>query len=424
VQEPHARIDDAEIVFVGYGIQAPEYDWDDFKGRDLRGKVLLVLNNDPDWDPALFAGATRLYYGRWMYKYESAARQGAVGAIIIHTTPSAGYPWQVVQTSWSGEQFEVPAGAEPRVRAEAWVTERAARELLALAGRDLDELTDAARSRDFRPVPLGVRTSLAFTTTLSRTRTANVLGLLPGSDAERASEVVIYSAHHDHLGVGEPDASGDRIFNGAEDNGAGMAQVLAIGRAFAALEQKPRRSILLAFVGAEEQGLLGSAYYAQHPTFPPGRIAANINYDGGSILGRARDLVFVGKGKTTLDPIVEAVAARQGRVVVADRFPDRGYFYRSDQFNFARIGVPALYVYKSIDIVGRGPEWGRARFEEYEQTRYHQPSDELTPDWSFDALIDNARAGFWVGLIVANADAMPGWVPGDEFERARLEAAR
>jgi Zn-dependent M28 family amino/carboxypeptidase len=422
VQTEQAAVNNAEVVFVGYGIQAPEYDWDDFKGQDLSGKVLLMLNNDPDWDPGLFAGDTRLYYGRWSYKYESAARQGAAGAIIIHTQPSAGYPWQVVQTSWSGEKFELPAGDEPRIEIKAWVTEAAAQSLVALGGQDLAALVEAARSRDFTPVPLGVSTSLAFSNRLNRVQTANVYGLLQGSDPELGNQAVIYTAHHDHLGVGKPDASGDTIYNGALDNGAGIAQVLAIAKAFKALPTPPRRSVLMLFVGAEEQGLLGSAYYAAHPTFPAARIAANINYDGGDIWGRTRDVTYIGKGKSSLDAIVEEVAARQSRTVQPDQFPDRGYFYRSDQFSFAKIGVPAVFLRTGTDFIGRPAGWGREQVEYYESNHYHQPSDELQPDWNFDGMVENAELGFWTGLIIANTEQMPAWNPGDEFEAARKAA--
>jgi len=424
VQAERAAIDDAEVVFVGYGIEAPEYDWDDYKGADLEGKVLLMLNNDPDWEPELFAGERRLYYGRWTYKYESAARQGAAGAIVIHTDASAGYPWQVVQTSWTGEQFELPAGDEPRLGIEAWVSGDAARRLTAHAGQDLAALTEAAKSRDFRPVPLGITTSLELSNELSRVETANVAGLLPGSDPELSDEVVIYTAHHDHLGIapeGEG-AGGDRIYNGALDNASGVAQLLAIARAMTALPEPPRRSILFLFVAAEEQGLLGSEYYAAHPTYPPGRIAANLNYDGGNIWGETADLTLVGDGKSSLDAVAEAVAASQGRAVVGDQHPDKGYYYRSDQFSFAKIGVPALYPDTGSEFVGRPEGWGRERVEEWTATHYHQPSDELVADWDFAGMVDDARFGFLAGLIVANADAMPGWNPGDEFEAARKEA--
>jgi Zn-dependent M28 family amino/carboxypeptidase len=419
VQTPRGAIKNAEVVFVGYGIQAPEYGWDDFKGKDMKGKVLLMLNNDPDWDPALFGGTTRLYYGRWTYKYESAARQGAAGLIIIHTTPSAGYPFQVVQTSWSGEQFELPAADEPRVQVHGWMTEDAVRSLVALAGRDLPALVESARHKEFTPVPLGITTSISFTNKITRGTTANVYGFLRGSDPVLAKELVVYTAHHDHLGVGKPDASGDKIYNGALDNASGCAQLLAIARAWKALTPAPRRSVLFMFVAGEEQGLLGSQYYATHPTVPTGKIAADINFDGGNIWGKARDVTYVGRGKTTLDALVDELAARQGRTVKGDQFPDRGQFYRSDQFSFARVGVPGLFLSTGTDFVGRPAGWGREQIEAYERTSYHQPSDQIRPEWNFDGMIDNAQLGFAVGVKLANTDQLPGWVPGDEFEAAR-----
>jgi len=421
VQADRGAIKNAEVVFVGYGIQAPEYGWDDFKGKDLKGKVLLMLNNDPDWDPAIFAGTTRLYYGRWDYKYESAARQGAAGAIIIHTTPSAGYPFQVVQTSWSGERFELPAAGEPRIQVKGWLTEDAARSLVSLAGRDLAALIESARHKEFVPVPLGITTSMSFTNKVSHGKTANVFGLLRGSDPVLGKELVVYSAHHDHLGIGKPDASGDKIYNGALDNASGCAQVLAIARAWKALPA-PRRSVLILFVAAEEQGLLGSKYFATHPIVPPGKLAVDINYDGGDIWGKTRDVTYVGKGKTTLDPLVDELAARQGRTVKPDQFPDRGSFYRSDQFSFAHVGVPGLYLGTGTDFIGRPAGWGREQVELYERTHYHQPSDQIQPDWNFDGMVDNAQLGFAVGVKLANADQLPAWVPGDEFEAARKAA--
>ena len=422
VQSERAAIENAEVVFVGYGIQAPEYEWDDYAGVDVTGKVVLIMNNDPSWDPDLFAGETRLWYGRWDYKYLTAAKNGAVGAIIIHTTPSAGYPFQVVQTSWTGEQFELPAGDEPRAQVEAWVTEDSARALTKLGGHDLDELRAAADNRDFQPVPLGVTTSLAMDVSIDRTETANVLGLIPGSDPELADEAVIYTAHHDHLGTGTKDENGDGIYNGAMDNASGVAQVLAIARAVQALPEPPRRSILVALVGAEEQGLLGSKYYAEHPTFPPGKIAANLNYDGGNIWGHTHDVTFIGLGKSTIDQIVEAIAEEQGRVVKPDQFADRGYFYRSDQFSFAKIGVPAMYLDTGTDFVDRPEGWGAEQVNHYTNVNYHQPSDEYSDSWNFDGMIEDALLGYWTGLAIANADEMPSWNPGDEFEAARLEA--
>jgi Zn-dependent M28 family amino/carboxypeptidase len=422
VQTPTAAINDAGVVFVGYGIEAPEYQWDDFKGVDVKGKVLVMLNNDPDWDPKLFAGKTRLYYGRWVYKYESAARHGAAGAIIVHTTPSAGYPWQVVQSSWGGEQFELPAEGEPRVQLKAWATEDAARRLLKAGGQDLDKLIAAAKKRSFKPVPIALETSIKFDTRVSRVRTANVAGVLPGSDPKLKDEVVVFTAHHDHFGIGEPDKTGDRIYNGAEDNAAGCAQVLAIARAFAALPERPRRSVLMLFVAGEEQGLLGSKYYSLHPTFAPGKIAANINYDGGNYRGRTRDLTLIGYGKSSLDAIAKALIEKQGRVLVPDQFPDRGYFYRSDQFNFAKIGVPALYFDNGTDYLGKPAGWGKSQAEEWEEHTYHQPSDQIDDTWVFDGMIEDALIGFGAGWLVAQADAMPVWNAGDEFEAARKEA--
>lgn len=420
VQRETAEIDSAEVVFAGYGIQAPEYDWDDFEGADLEGKVLLMLNNDPDWDPELFEGETRLYYGRWSYKYESAARQGAAGAIIIHTTPSAGYPWQVVQTSWSGEQFELPAEGEPRIEVAAWATQDAARRLVKAAGHDLEGLVELARSRDFRPVPLGITTSIALKNEISHKSTANVGGVLPGSDPDLSKQVVVFTAHHDHLGRAEE--GDDRIYNGALDNASGSAQLLAIARAYTLLPEPPRRSVLFLFVGAEESGLLGSQFYARHPSVPPGRLAANLNFDGGNIWGATRDVTLIGYGKSSLDAVAEAVAAEQGRTVKPDQFPDRGYYYRSDQFSMAKIGVPALYFDTGTDFVDRPEGWGKERIDEWTEEHYHQPSDELEDDWSWEGMLQDARLGFYSGLIVAEADEMPRWTPGDEFEAAREEA--
>jgi len=416
----------AEVVFVGYGIQAPEYKWDDYKGADLKGKVLLMLNNDPDWDPALFEGKTRLWYGRWDYKYASAGKQRAAGAIIIHTIPSAGYGWQVVQNSWSVEQFQLPddphEGQPPQVQVKGWATEDAARQLAKLGGFDLDALVQQAKSRDFKPVPLGVTTSFSLTSKLRNVQMANVAGLLPGSDPKLKDQVVIYTAHHDHLGIGKPDATGDTIYNGAVDNATGDAQVLAIAKAFAALSERPKRSLLFLFVAGEEKGLLGSEYYARHPTFPAGRIAADINYDGGNIWGRATDLTYIGLGKSSLSDVVQKIAATQGRTVVGDQFPEKGFFYRSDQFSFAKVGVPSIYLHSGTHFRGRPDTWGKEQIEAWEAKHYHQPSDQLTPDWNFEGMVEDARLGFSAGLTIANDPQLPTWKPGDEFEAARKAA--
>lgn len=422
VQGPRAEIRDAELVFVGYGIEAPEYQWDDYKGADVAGKVLVMMNNDPDWSDDLFQGTRRLYYGRWSYKYEIAARKGAAGVIIVHTTPSAGYPWQVVQTSWGGEEFSLPDRGEPRIQVKGWATEAASRTLLAAAGHDLDKLVASARSRDFRPVPLGIRTSLALANEVRQIETANVLGMLKGSDPRLADEVVVYTAHHDHLGIGQPDKDGDAIYNGAIDNGIGCAQLLSLARAFVALPERPRRSILFAFVAAEEQGLLGSKYLAENPPVPAGRFAANINLDAGNAFGRTRDITYIGYGKSSLDAVIEAAAAKQGRVVKGDQFPDRGSFYRSDQFNFAKIGVPALYLDGGTEFVGKDPEFGKTLQEKYESGCYHQPCDEISDDWDYSGMIEDTQIALYCGLAIANGEALPAWNPGDEFEAARKAA--
>ncbi|HEY6123368.1 MAG TPA: M28 family peptidase, partial [Steroidobacteraceae bacterium] len=310
----------------------------------------------------------------------------------------------------------------PRVQLKGWATEESMRRLVKAGGQDLDKLIAAAKSRNFKPIPLSLTTSIKFDNKVSRVRTANVAGLLPGSDPALKSEVVIYSAHHDHFGIGEPDKTGDKIYNGAEDNASGCAQLLAIARAMAALPERPRRSVLMLFVAGEEQGLLGSKYYSLHPTFAPGKIAANINYDGGNYRGRAKDITYLGHGKSSLDRIVDALAARQGRVVVPDQFPDKGYFYRSDQFNFAKIGAPAMYFGRSTDYIGKPAGWGRTQEEDWTEHVYHQPSDEISSEWVFDGMIEDAAIGFYAGWLIAQADAMPTWNPGDEFEAARKKA--
>lgn len=422
-QSTSASINDAELVFVGYGIQAPEYDWDDYKSEDVSGKVLVMLNNDPDWDPELFAGERRLYYGRWTYKYEIAARLGAAGAIVIHTTPSAGYPWQVVETSWTGPQFELPAEGEPQISVAAWLTEDAARRLIESAGHDLDALVQSARSGDFAPVALGVRTSLEMSAELESVQTANVLGVMPGCDPDLAQEAVVITAHHDHLGTGVATSEGeDVIYNGALDNASGVSEVLAIAKALMRLPAPPRRSIVFALVGAEEQGLLGSKYYAKHPTFHPGRISANVNLDGANIWGEASDMIFIGLGKSSLDAVAQRVANYTGRTIQGDQFPDRGYYYRSDQFSFAKIGVPGAYLDGGVEIIGKPEGWGKARIQEYTEKNYHQPSDELTDDWVFDGMVADTRFALLTTYLIAQADEMQSWNPGDEFEALRAQA--
>ena len=432
VPEPKVAVDAPDVVFVGYGIVAPEYRWDDYKSADVKGKVVLVMNNDPSTDPGLFEGKTRLWYGRWDYKYLEAARHGAAGVIIIHTTPSAGYPWQVVTSSWSAasEHFELPAApGEARVGAKMWASEDASRRIARLGGKDLDALRAAAEKRAFVPVPLGVKTSLALTSTIRTLESANVVGVLPGSDPALAKEAVVYSAHHDHLGMHPPDAAGgakgsggmDSIYNGAVDNASGAATLLAIARA-AALSEPTKRSRVFVAVTAEEQGLLGSEWYARHPTFPAGRIAADLNIDSANVSGRTSDLSFVGYGRSSLDPVVEAIARAQGRAVHGDPYPDQGQPYRSDQFSFAKVGVPGVYVRGGPTFVGRPAGWGDEEEKRYRMTRYHQPSDEYSNDWDLSGAVEDAQLLLLVGMRIANAPALPAWSPGNEFEAARKGA--
>lgn len=419
-------LSNAELVFVGYGIQAPEYGWDDYKGLDVKGKVVVVMNNDPEHDPGLFEGPRRLWYGRWDYKYEQAAKMGAAGCIIIHTTPSASYPWQVVQTGWTGEQFELPAQeGRPMMQVKAWVTEEVAHRIMRLAGQDLNALRASAQTRDFKPVPLGVRVSTQFNSRVTTKRTANVLARLPGSDPRLSEQAVIYTAHHDHLGVSTTAKKGeDAIYNGALDNALGTASVLAVAKAFAGLDTPPRRSILFAAVAAEEQGLLGSRFLAEHLPVPSARLAANVNIDAGNIWGPTRDVAVVGHGKSDLDQVIAEVARIQGRVVVPDPSPESGGFYRSDQFNFARIGVPAAYFSGGSDVIGKPEGWGAEQETAWRTAHYHQPSDELGPDWDFRGAVQDAQLAFLVGFRVAQRTQLPAWTPGDEFEAIRKQDLR
>jgi Zn-dependent M28 family amino/carboxypeptidase len=423
VQTPEAKIENAEVVFVGYGIVAPEYQWDDYKGADLKGKVILMMNNDPEDDPQLFAGKTRLYYGRWDYKYEMAAKVGAAAAIIIHTTPSAGYPWQVVKTSFSGTRFTLPATGQPQVQATAWMTEDASKRLAKLGSKDLDALRAAAQKRDFKPVPLGVTISLSLENEVKKTQTANVIGRLKGSDPVLSKQAVLYTAHHDHLGIKADAKPGeDAIYNGALDNATGVAALLAIAESMKAFTPAPRRSVYFAAVAAEEQGLLGSKYLAAHPPIPAGRIAANINMDGLNVIGPTKEMTMIGLKKSSLDAVIQNLAALHGREIKGDQFPDRGYFYRSDQFELAKVGVPAAYLEPGIDVIGKPPGWGKARHDEYEDKDYHQPSDELRDSWDLSGAVEDVKLLFYLGARVANATAMPVWNPGDEFEAARKKA--
>ncbi|MEO8430704.1 MAG: M28 family peptidase [Acidobacteriota bacterium] len=424
IQKPEASVSNAEVVFVGYGIVAPEFGWDDYKDVDVRGKIILMMNNDPEDDPRVFAGKTRLWYGRWDYKYEQAAKKGAAGAIIIHTTPSAGYDWNVIQSSWAGEKYELPDEGAPRVTLKGWTTDAASKKIAALGGQDLDRLRAAAQRKDFRPVPLGVRLSFALSSTVRSVESGNALGRIPGSDPSLSKEIVLYTAHHDHLGRKDEGAKPgeDVIYNGARDNASGVAAMLAIAGAYQHLPRAPRRSIVFASVTAEEQGLLGSEYLARHPPVPAGAIAANVNIDEVNIWGRTKDVSMIGLGKSSLDGTIREILAMQGRTVKADPFPDKGHFYRSDQFNLAKVGVPAAYFDPGTDFVGKPSGWGAEQIDQYEKKDYHQPSDEYRDSWDLSGAVEDLQLDFYLGLRVANADAAPRWNPGDEFEAARRKA--
>lgn len=421
-QQAAISVEDAEVVFVGYGIQAPEENWDDFKGVDLSGKILLMLNDDPDWDANLFGGERKLSYGRWTYKYTSAAAQGAAGAIIIHTTESAGYPWSVVRASNIGEQFELRAGDEPRTMFNGWLSWEASQALAKLGGENLETLIESARSPDFQPVPLGVSTSVDLAVEVTTKTTANVAGILPGSDPELAKELVILSAHHDHFGIGEPDETGDTIRNGALDNGVAIAEALAVAGAFSALPENPRRSIVVLFPAVEEQGSLGSKYFVNSGVVHPGLIAANINLELGNVWGRTRDIIVYGLGKSELDDWLREAASTQNRTVRGEQDVKAGWFYRSDQISFARAGVPAIWFKSGVDFIGQEPGWGEKQYADWIQYKYHSPGDEVEADWNLEGLTEDAILAFRLAAAVANAEVTPTWYPGDEFEAIRKAA--
>ena len=415
---------DAPLVFVGYGIVAPEYRWDDFKGEDVKGKILVMLVNDPPSDdPALFGAKALTYYGRWTYKYESAARAGALGAILIHTDESAGYGWSVVRNSWGLERPYVALGpGSPRALSIAsWVTEAFGREILKAAGQDFDALRQAASGRDFRPVPLTLRAQARMVTKIRPIRTWNVIGLLRGSDPKLRDQAVVYTAHYDHLGRGNPE-DGDDIYNGAQDNASGVATMLETARLFGLLPKPPRRSIVFIACAAEEGGLRGSEYFATHPTVPTHLTAANINMDGTPVRGQPKDYTFLGADRSSLRDVVSEASGVLGFKPVPDQHPEQGSFYRSDQFNFAKVGIPAFSLDAGLDYAGKPEGYGEKMWQEYEEKRYHRPKDEYDPSFDLSGSAQTARIALYVGYRVSQTDAMPRWNKGDEFEAARTAA--
>jgi Zn-dependent M28 family amino/carboxypeptidase len=417
------------MIFVGYGVQAPEFQWDDFKGVDVKGKILVVLVNDPPvpdpadpskLDPKTFGGYAMTYYGRWTYKFEKAAQMGAAGAVIIHQADRAGYPWEVVRNSWSGTQFDLatPDKNMGRLAVESWINIDFATKLFHAAGQDLGKLIAAAATRDFKPVSLGVHAKLAIHNSLQTLDSHNVIAKLTGSDPALKNTYVIYTAHWDHFGIG-PEVNGDKIYHGAVDNASGSAALLEMAHAYKALATPPRRSILFLSVTAEEQGLLGSQYYAEHPLYSLARTAVDINMDGMNVHGLTRDIVQIGRGASNLDDVIEAVAKEQNRVVKSDPEPEKGFYYRSDHFEFAKNGIPAFDPDEGVDFIGKPAGWGLEERRKYTADRYHKPADKIQPDWDLSGAVQDCQLFFLVGYRVALEPHMPEWQPGAEFKAIR-----
>ena len=416
------QLRDAELLYVGYGIQAPEFDWDDYKGVDVEGKVLVYKNSDPSNDPEIFEGESRLYYGRWSYKFEKAEEMGALGAIIIHTTPTAGYGWSVVENSWGRERFMLKGDDDGGIKPEfsAWLTEEHSENLFELAGLNLEEMLDAAENRNFEPVPLeGVTLDVNLQATYSDMSTRNVLGEIRGSDTDLMDEYIVFTAHHDHLGITTP-VDGDSINNGALDNAAGVSAVLELAKAYKQVEPEMRRSALFLFVGAEEMGLLGSQYWSQNPTVHPGKITANINLDGMQVYGETEDIVLVGYGRNTITDVIKQYAEEEGRVVKPDPSPEQGFFYRSDHFSMARVGIPAIFPNAGREYVDK-PEDFIETVDSLNAANYHSVGDEINEYWDLSGMEKDVRLFFRSSFHILNADEMMRWEDGDEFQAIREE---
>ncbi|MGY6550497.1 MAG: M28 family metallopeptidase [Erythrobacter sp.] len=421
-EDARTRIANSEIVFVGYGINAPEKGWNDYAGIDVTGKTVLILVNDPDWQsPGFdgpFGGKAMTYYGRWTYKYEEAARQGAAAALIVHETAPAAYGWNVVESSWSGPQAHPQYGDNPPplTQMNGWVQQDAARRIMAAAGQDLDKLTRAAQQKGFAPVSLGLAASTGFDNTSRKFLSHNVIGILPGAEAPQ--EYVIHTAHWDHLGRCTPASDGDDICNGAVDNATGTAALVALAEAHAKAGP-PRRSLVFMAVTAEESGLLGSAWYAANPVFPLAQTVGGINMDAFLVGGPARDVTVVGLGKSQLDAFLEAALAADGRTITPDAAPQAGSYYRSDHFSLAKQGVPMLYINGGIDLVEGGREAGARLAEDYRANRYHGPKDEFDENWDWSGVIADLGLFYRIGRSLAQSTSWPNWADGDEFRGIR-----
>jgi Zn-dependent M28 family amino/carboxypeptidase len=418
-----SRVEDAELVFAGYGIVAPEYGWNDYAGLDMRGKIAVVLVNDPGFatqDPKLFTGNAMTYYGRWTYKYEEAVRQGAAGLFVVHETKPAGYPWEVVRNGAASQiDLRIDDYATQRLALEGWMTQEAAQRLLALAGEDYEQLKQAASDRKFRPRPLGVKAGVGVRNDVKFSTTYNVVGVVPGS--ERPDEYFLYTAHWDHLGktAGADDSHVDTIFNGASDNATGISALIELGRAFAATQPRPKRSVMFVAVTAEESGLLGSQHFAENPPAPVANMAGGLNMDNLYPIGKTRDITVIGYGASELDDYLRRAAAKQQRVLVQEPSPEKGFYYRSDHFNLAKHGVPMLYTKAGIDSPTKGADYGRAWLDDYVANRYHKPSDEYDPAWDVGGTLQDLELYYDVGLAVANESGWPNWREGSEFRAIR-----
>jgi Zn-dependent M28 family amino/carboxypeptidase len=425
---PEIKIEKSDVVFVGYGVVAPEYGWNDYKNVDVKGKTLLMLIGDPPipdskdpskLDDKIFKGKAMTYYGRWTYKYEIAAQKGAAAAIIIHETEPAAYPWQVVRSSWSKENFELdnPNKNMDAVPARSWITLDVAKRLFADSGQDFDALKKSAIAKDFRPVVLNAKANIAIAQQIRLFKSHNVIGKLEGGDPKLNGEYVIYTAHWDHLGR-HPELQGDQIFNGAIDNASGVASVIELAAAFRKINPPPKRSVLFMATTAEEAGLLGAKYYAEHPLYPLQKTLADINLDSMNVWGKARDIEDLSLGFSTLDDLLAAAAKRQGRIAIPDSRPDKGKIYRADNFEFSKVGLPSLYVGKGEHLLSR-PETAPLRSDEYDSTDYHQITDEVRPDWDLSGAVQDTQLVFEVGYEVANGDKFPEWKSGNEFKPKR-----
>lgn len=419
--EERVSLDASELVFAGYGVVAPEYGWNDYEGLDVKGKTVVVLVNDPGFssgDSTFFKGKTMTYYGRWTYKYEEAARQGAAGILIIHETVPAGYPWLVVRNSWSGAALYLDQnGDNYKPAVQGWITREAAIRIFEASGKDMKNYAERSRSGEFKPFSLDMTVSVTVENGIKRDVSSNVVGLVEGS--KRPEEYIIYSAHWDHLGIGQP-VDGDSIYNGAHDNATGTAALLELARAFANAPEKPERSIVFLLVTAEEQGLLGSKYYAENPIYPVSRTVANINIDGLSYYGRMKDFTIVGYGQSELDDLSGVIAEKQGRYVLPDQDPGKGYFFRSDHFQFAKVGIPAIFASGTFEAMDGGVAYIERRQEEYEANRYHRPADEYEPsEWNFGGILQDLELFYALGSQLADSEEWPEWKEGSEFKAIR-----